>query len=105
MHAVLIKQQILNTFILEHSHASFRYITNLFLFFFESSFLQLKEKRITSKVLFENKTPAKHRDIFRDTLIAKKLWRRRGSNPRPTGWKTKKIQARARVRTQDLQPD
>ena len=35
-----------------------------------------------------NNTPAKHRDIFRDTLIAK-VWRRRGSNPRPTGWETK----------------
>ena len=60
-----------------------------------------------SKMLY--KTPAMHRDIFRDTLIAKKVWRRRGSNhnllagkhekisstspgskPRPTGWETNK---------------
>ena len=33
-----------------------------------------------------NKTLAKHRDIFRNTLFAKKVWRRRGSNPRHTGW-------------------
>ena len=52
-----------------------------------------------------NKTPAKHRDIFRDTLIAKKVWRRRGPYPEPTGWETKNIQAPARVRTLDLQPD
>ena len=52
-----------------------------------------------------NKTPAKHRDIFLETLIAKK-WRWRGSNPRPTGWETRrKIEALARVRTQDLHPD
>ena len=31
-----------------------------------------------------------HRDIFRDTLIAKKVWPRRGSNPLPTGWETRK---------------
>ena len=37
-----------------------------------------------------NKTAAKHRDIFRDTPIGKKVWRRRGSNPRPTGWETRK---------------
>ena len=41
-----------------------------------------------SKMLY--KTPAMHRDIFRDTLIAKKVWRRRGSNPQPTGWETRK---------------
>ena len=40
--------------------------------------------------LNKNKTPAKHRDIFRDTLIEKKVWRRRGSNPRPSGWETQK---------------
>ena len=27
---------------------------------------------------------------FRDPFFAKKVWRRRGSNPRPTGWETKK---------------
>ena len=37
-----------------------------------------------------NKTPAKHRDIFRETLFAKKVWRRKGSNPRPTDWETRK---------------
>ena len=42
------------------------------------------DPQITAEL--KNKTPAKHRDIFRDTLIAKKVWRRRGSNPRPTGW-------------------
>ena len=46
---------------------------------------QTKFKTPTKK----NKTPAKHRDIFSDTLIAKKVWRRRGSNPRPTDWETK----------------
>ena len=29
-------------------------------------------------------------DIFRDTFIAKKVWRRQGSNPQPTGWESKK---------------
>ena len=53
----------------------------------------------------KNKTFAEHRDIFRDTLIAKNVWRRRGSNPRHTGWEIKKIQAPARVRAQDLPPD
>ena len=38
-------------------------------------------------------------------LLQKKGWRRRVSNPRPTGWEAKNIQAPARVRTQDLQPD
>ena len=38
----------------------------------------------------QNKTPARHRDIFRETLLEKKVWRRRGSNSRPTGWETKK---------------
>ena len=57
------------------------------------------------KLPVQTKTPATHRDIFRDTLIAKKVWRRRRSNPRTTGWETKKVQAPARVRTQDLQPD
>ena len=56
-------------------------------------------------ILIQDKTPAKHRDIFRHTLIAKKVWRRQGSNPRPTCWESKKFQTPARVRTQDLQPD
>ena len=38
-----------------------------------------------------NKTSAKQRDIFRDTLFAKNVWRKRGSNLRPTGWETEKI--------------
>ena len=43
--------------------------------------------------------------IFSATrLLQKKVWRRRGSNPRPTGWEGKheKFQATARVRTHDL---
>ena len=48
-----------------------------------------RERTLSCSHLFVNKTPAKHRDISRDTLIAKKVWRRRGSNPRPTGWETK----------------
>ena len=35
-------------------------------------YVSSKLKIVSSKVLFTNKTPAKHRDIFRDTLIAKK---------------------------------
>ena len=40
-----------------------------------------------------NKTPAKHRDIFCDTLFAKKAWRRRGSNPHLLAGKHEKFQA------------
>ena len=39
--------------------------------------------------LRKNNTHAKHRDIFRYTLIAKKVWRRRGSNAQPTAWEHK----------------
>ena len=59
---------------------------------------------VTFNWTINNKTPAKHRDIFRRTLIAKKVWRRQGSNPRP-GWKSQKIKHQPRVRTQDLRPD
>ena len=47
--------------------------------------------------------PAKHRDIFRDTLIEKKSMAERIEPT--TYWlgTTKKIQAPARVRTHDLQ--
>ena len=43
--------------------------------------------------------------IFSATrLLQKKVWRRRGLNPRPADWEGKheKFQATARVRTQDL---
>ena len=53
--------------------------------------------------LNSNKTPAKHRDIFRDTLIAKKYGE--GEVPTHNLLAGKKIQAPARVRTQYLQPD
>ena len=60
-----------------------------------------------SRNLNNNKTPAKHRDIFRDTLIAKKYGEGvvRIHDLLAGGWETKKIQAPGRVRTQDLQPD
>ena len=83
MRAVLIKQQILNTFILEHSHAIFRYITNRFLFFSKVPFHNSKRRELQATFCSSD-------NIFRDTLIVKNLWRRRGSNPRPTGWETKK---------------
>ena len=50
--------------------------------------------------------PAKPRNIFRDTLIAKKSMAKERFEPydRMAG-KQKNIQASARVRTQDLTPD
>ena len=65
-------------------------------YFYIGSFLHLHS--------MSNKTPAKHRDFFRDTLIGKNVWRKRGSNARPTGWETKKFKHKP-VRTLALQPD
>ena len=44
-----------------------------------------------------NKTPAKHRDIFRDTLIAKKSMAKERFEPTTYWLGNKKIQAPARV--------
>ena len=49
-----------------------------------------------------NKTPAKHRDIFRDTLIAKKYGVGEDRTHDLLAGKHKKFQAPARVRTQNL---
>ena len=50
----------------------------------------------------ENKTPAKHRDIFRNTLIAKKYGEAEDRTHDLVAGKYEKIQAPARVRTHDL---
>ena len=65
---------------------------------------EIRKKQYQFYVSIE-KTPAKHWDIFSNTLIAKKRMAKE-SFERTTYWlENKKNQAPARVRTQDLQPD
>ena len=70
--------------------------------------VQLHEKIFEKpKATIWNKTPAKHRNNFRDTLLAKKnMSMAKERFGHTTYWQgNKKIQASARVRTQALQPD
>ena len=56
----------------------------------------------TEQQLNTNKTPAKHRDIFRDTLFAKSMAKERIEPTTYCLGNTKKFQAPARVRNHDL---